>query len=57
MSQWKRNFLRQLAKKQNLANQNKSAEAEHIQGVVDEFAIKKRWIVENWRSGWLWLSN
>ena len=57
MSKWKRNFLRQLAKKQNLANQNKSAEAEHIQGVVDEFAIKKRWIVENWRSGWLWLSN
>lgn len=55
MTQWKRNFLRQLAKKQNLANQNKPAEAEHIQGVVVK--LKKRWIVSNWRSGWLWLSN
>lgn len=58
MSQWKRNFRRQLAKIQSgLVSQNKPAKAEHIQGVVDEFAINKRWIVENWRSGWIWLSN
>ncbi|MDX8223386.1 hypothetical protein [Acinetobacter pittii] len=56
MSQWKRNFRRQLAKSQNgLVNQNKPNEALYIQGVAVK--LKKRWIVENWRSGWLWLSN
>lgn len=24
---------------------------------VENRVLKKRWIVENWRSGWLWLSN
>lgn len=56
MSQWKRNFRRQLAKSQNgLVNQNNSADSQYIQGVAVK--LKKRWIVENWRSGWLWLSN
>ncbi|EPF6400661.1 hypothetical protein [Acinetobacter baumannii] len=56
MSQWKRNFRRQLAKSQNgLVNQNKPVDSQCIQGVAVKF--KKRWIVENWRSGWLWLSN
>ncbi|WP_290008306.1 hypothetical protein [Acinetobacter pittii] len=56
MSQWKRNYRRQLAKNQNgLVNQNKPNEAPYIQGVAAK--LKKRWIVENWRSGWLWLSN
>lgn len=56
MSQWKRNYRRQLAKIQKgLVNQNKLNEAPYIQGVAAK--LKKRWIVENWRSGWLWLSN
>ncbi|MBQ5174090.1 hypothetical protein C6378_01565 [Acinetobacter pittii] len=56
MSQWKRNFRRQLEKKQNAAtNQGKHVEPQTIQGVAVNF--KKRWIVENWRSSWLWLSN
>ncbi|KCX14473.1 hypothetical protein QWI44_12950 [Acinetobacter pittii] len=56
MSQWKRNFRRQVVKKQNAAvNQGKQVEPQTIQGVVVK--LKKRWIVENWRSGWLWLSN
>ncbi len=56
MSQWKRNYRRQLAKIQNgLVNQNKPNEAPYIQGIAAK--LKKRWIVENWRSGWLWLSN
>lgn len=57
MSQWKRTFRRQVAKKQNdLANQNKPAEAEHIQGVhgsTMQFGI----LVHNWRTGWKWFSN
>ncbi len=56
MSQWKRNYRRQLAKSQNgLVNQNKPVDSQYIQGVAVK--LKKRWIVENWRSGWLWLSN
>lgn len=56
MSQWKRKFRRQLAKSQNgLLNQNKPVDSQYIQGVAVK--LKKRWIVENWRSGWLWLSN
>lgn len=56
MSQWKRNCRRQLAKSQNgLVNQNKPVDSQYIQGVAVK--LKKRWIVENWRSGWLWLSN
>lgn len=56
MSQWKRNFRCQLAKSQNgLVNQNKPVDSQYIQGVAVK--LKKRWIVENWRSGWLWLSN
>ncbi|RSP34214.1 hypothetical protein [Acinetobacter baumannii] len=56
MSQWKRNFRRQLAMKQDaVANQIKPVEQQAIQGIAAKF--KKRWIVENWRSGWLWLSN
>lgn len=56
MSQWKRNYRRQLEKMQNAAaNQGKHDEPQAIQGVVVK--LKKRWIVENWRSGWLWLSN
>ncbi|MCG9496201.1 hypothetical protein MCL35_08325 [Acinetobacter pittii] len=56
MSQWKRSFRRKLAKSQNgLVNQNKLVDSQYIQGVAVK--LKKRWIVENWRSGWLWLSN
>ncbi|MDP7811622.1 DUF7940 domain-containing protein [Acinetobacter pittii] len=56
MSQWKRNYRRQLEKMQNAAaNQGKHVEPQAIQGVMVK--LKKRWIVENWRSGWLWLSN
>lgn len=56
MSQWKRNYRRQLAKSQNgLVNPNKPVDSQYIQGVAVK--PKKRWIVENWRSGWLWLSN
>ncbi len=56
MSQWKRNFRRQLEKMQNTAaNQDKYVEPQAIQGIAVK--LKKRWVVENWRSGWLWLSN
>ncbi|MCE6490405.1 hypothetical protein KR926_19080 [Acinetobacter baumannii] len=55
MSQWKRNFRRQLAKQNAVKNQLVANESQSIQGVPVK--LKKRWIVENWRSGWLWLSN
>ncbi|EPL3010586.1 hypothetical protein [Acinetobacter baumannii] len=55
MSQWKRNFRRQLAKQNSVKNQLVVNESQSIQGVPVK--LKKRWIVENWRSGWLWLSN
>ncbi|MFA3089843.1 MULTISPECIES: DUF7940 domain-containing protein [Acinetobacter] len=56
MSQWKRSFRRKLAKSQNgLVNQNKPVDSQYIQGVAVK--LKKRWLVQNWRSGWLWLSN
>jgi len=55
MSQWKRNFRRQLAKQNSMKNQLVVNESQSIQGVPVK--LKKRWIVENWRSGWLWLSN
>ncbi len=55
MSQWKRNFRCQLAKQNAVKNQLVANESQSIQGVPVK--LKKRWIVENWRSGWLWLSN
>ncbi|MCE6219799.1 hypothetical protein KR655_20260 [Acinetobacter baumannii] len=55
MSQWKRNFRRQLAKQNAVKNQLVANESQSIQGVPVK--LKKPWIVENWRSGWLWLSN
>ncbi|MBW8292760.1 hypothetical protein [Acinetobacter pittii] len=55
MSQWKRNFRRQLAKQNAVKNQLVANESQSIQSVPVK--LKKRWIVENWRSGWLWLSN
>jgi hypothetical protein len=55
MSQWKQNFRRQLAKQNAVKNQLVANESQSIQGVPVK--LKKRWIVENWRSGWLWLSN
>ncbi|MDD7976935.1 hypothetical protein PU912_15000 [Acinetobacter baumannii] len=55
MSQWKRNFRRQLAKQNSVKNQLVVNESQSIQGVPVK--LKKRWIVENWRSGWLWISN
>ncbi|WP_228150078.1 hypothetical protein, partial [Acinetobacter baumannii] len=45
----------QLAKQNAVKNQLVANESQSIQGVPVK--LKKRWIVENWRSGWLWLSN
>ncbi|HDU8210645.1 hypothetical protein [Acinetobacter baumannii] len=47
--------LRQQKKELLANNPKKIIEPQYIQGVPVKF--KKRWIVENWRSGWLWLSN
>lgn len=57
MSQWKRTFRRQVAKKQNgLVNPNKPVTPQNIQGVhgsTMQFGI----LVHNWRTGWKWFSN
>lgn len=47
--------LNQQKKELLTKNPSKVIEPQYLQGV--EVKLKKRWIVENWRSGWLWLSN
>ncbi|WP_119689334.1 hypothetical protein [Acinetobacter nosocomialis] len=54
MSQWKRNFRRQIAQKQNnLVNQNKPFETQTVHGSTMQFGV----LVHNWRKGWKWFSN
>ncbi|ADX03008.1 hypothetical protein [Acinetobacter baumannii] len=47
--------LNQQKKELLTKNPSKVIEPQYLQGI--EVKLKKRWIVENWRSGWLWLSN
>lgn len=57
MSQWKRDYRRQIVKKQNAAaNQGKQVGPQVIEGVhgsTMQFGI----LVHNWRTGWKWFSN
>ncbi|MFV5413871.1 hypothetical protein [Acinetobacter baumannii] len=47
--------LNQQKKELLTKNPSKVIEPQYLQGI--EVKLKKRWIVENWRHGWKWLSN